>query len=62
MHNEVNMTTYKIMRYYRDDRPARQIASGLSLEEAQAHCKSMKTRKRDNDGIVWFEGYTRESA
>jgi hypothetical protein len=53
--------TYKIMRFYEDGRPARVIMSGLSLEQAQAHCSDPKTHKVHKDGSVeWFDGYTAE--
>lgn len=47
--------TYKIIRSFRDnyDRPV--IATGLTLEEAQAHCKDP-----DTHGDGWFDGYEEE--
>lgn len=56
------MTTYKIRRYYRDDRPARDVKGlkGLTLEQAQAHCNDPKTRKVRNGEVVWFDGFVRE--
>lgn len=51
------MTTYKIIRMYRDfDRPSKVVLEGLSLEEAQAHC-----RREDTRGEGWFDGYEEEN-
>ena len=56
---------YKIVRFYYPDfkeknswgepvhKPSRTIKTGLTLEEAQAHCKDPKTRKEG----VYFDGY-----
>lgn len=44
--------TYKILRFYRDDRPTDVIATGLTLDEAQAHCRDESTH-----GDGWFDGY-----
>ena len=50
--------TYCIIRIYAPhlDRSSRVIKRGLTLEEAQAHCKLPSTRK---DG-EWFDGYDKE--
>lgn len=50
------MTTYKIVRFYADDTPRREVAHGLSLEEAQEWCSDEETHGED-----WFDGYYRES-
>lgn len=51
------MKTYKITRFYKDDeKKNRVIARGLSLEEAQAHCRRNDTHKKDE----WFDGYDTE--
>jgi len=60
------MDKYKIVRFYAPSRTAtsdhtrnkrsRTIKTGLTLEQAQAHCNDPKTRK---DG-VYFDGYTKE--
>lgn len=49
------MTSYKIIRSYHPslDKADKLIRSGLTLAEAQKHCKDPKTRK---DG-EWFDGY-----
>ena len=52
---------YKIIRYFRDNRPARVKKRDLTLEEAQKHCCDPKTRKEDADGsAIWFDGFTEE--
>lgn len=52
------MTTYKIIRFYHPsiDKPNRTVRRGLTLEQAQQHCRDPKTRK---DG-EWFDGYDEE--
>lgn len=48
------MSTYKIIRFRFNDEPiVRQ--TGLSLEEAQAHCQ-----REDTHGDGWFDGYDEE--
>jgi hypothetical protein len=51
---EPKQPTYKITRF-RFDGDHRVIRRGLTLEEAQAHCQSPKTR-----GEGWFDGYGEE--
>ena len=48
------MTTYKIIRF-RFGRENQIIQTGLTLEEAQAHCQDNETHGDD-----WFDGYTEE--
>jgi len=48
------MTTYKIIRF-RFGREKQTIQTGLTLEEAQAHCQDNETHGDD-----WFDGYTEE--
>jgi len=48
------MQTYRIVRFYLNER-RRIIYTGLTLEEAQAHCNNHTTRGKD-----WFDGYERE--
>jgi hypothetical protein len=63
--------TYKIVRmYFNNDIPKRTIATRLSLEEAQAHCRDPETSSRTcrkPAGVrrtrklgAWFDGYTKE--
>lgn len=54
------MATYKIIRFRLDGHP-RVMHTGLSLAEAQEHCKKESTHKIDTNGEVkWFDGYIRE--
>ena len=55
---------YKVVRFYRDERQRRTIKTGLTLEEAQAHCRDPETSsstcsetKRRRIGGDWFDGY-----
>jgi hypothetical protein len=53
------MTTYKIVRFYKDDdHPDNRsvIDTGLTLEQAQAHCHDEAT----HEAGVWFDGYEEE--
>lgn len=51
------MTTYHIIRYHRDG-GNKVTKRGLSLEEAQAHCRRADTRGTDAAGdTIWFDGY-----
>ena len=65
-----DMATYKIVRrFFRDVQP-KIIARGLSLEEAQAHCKNPETSsstatspkaiKLTVSKGPWFDGYEEE--
>lgn len=63
--------TYKIVRYF-FNRPgeAEVIAEGLTLEEAQAHCRDPETSSKTATGQEgrsrtervgpWFDGYEEE--
>jgi hypothetical protein len=63
------MDKYKIVRGYMQG-GKRTIASGLTLEEAQAHCRDPETssrtctkasnKKRTKQRGPWFDGYERE--
>jgi len=51
---------YKIVRmYFSDNKRNRTIKSGLTLEEAQAHCRDPATSNADapNPEDRWFDGY-----
>jgi hypothetical protein len=48
------MKTYKIIRF-RFNGSNRTIKKGLTLEQAQAHC-----RRDDTHGDGWFDGYDYE--
>ena len=49
------MQTYKIVRFYLNDAP-RTIKRGLTLDEAQAHC-----RRDDTRGDGWFDGFDHDT-
>jgi hypothetical protein len=60
---------YKIVRnYFNSDIRRRTIETGLTLEEAQAHCRNPETssstctsaagRRRTRERGQWFDGYT----
>ena len=62
---------YNIVRHYRDAYPnKRVILRGLTLEEAQAHCRNPETssstcttstaRRRTRRMGAWFDGYTED--
>jgi hypothetical protein len=63
---------YKIVRFFRDDEVMNGtvVKTGLSLKEAQAHCKdpetssgtatSVEAKMRTDKYGPWFEGYTKE--
>lgn len=53
---------YKIVRFYRDsNKPNKIIKRGLTLEEAQQHCRDPKTLKRNKKGeTIWFDGYDKD--
>ncbi len=60
------MDTYKVVRMYFDDAITnRVIKTGLTLEEAQAHCQRDDTSS-SSGGIdprtdqPWFDGYEKE--
>ena len=47
--------TFHIIRTYDSDRPSERIESGMTLKEAQTHC-----RRVDTHGEGWFDGYDYE--
>lgn len=64
------MATYKIVRLYQSGAPKRTIRTGLTLEEAQAHCQDPETSSSTCKGPVgkartrkmgpWFDSYSEE--
>lgn len=54
------MTTYRIERFYSDERDSEVIERGLTLEQAQAHCNSEDTHGTTSFGVDWFDGYYEE--
>ena len=56
------MKTYKIIRFFRDSYEKKVIKRGLTLKEAQAHCKRPDTHGTiDKTGTrPWFDGYDEE--
>ena len=65
------MTTYRIVRMYRDAKASERITGGLSLEEAHAHCSDPETssstatspeaQRRTLEYGPWFDGYEEET-
>jgi hypothetical protein len=63
-------TTYKILRKFFNGHDEIVIATGLTLEEARAHCKDPDTSSRTctteegmnltRDKGPWFDGYEEE--
>lgn len=62
--------SYKIVRHFLQERESPTIKTGLTLEEAQAHCQDPETSSRTcstteglertrNEG-PWFDGYEKE--
>lgn len=64
------MTTYKIVRGYRDRDERDIVETGLTLEEAKAHCRNPETTSSkctSPEGIArteqfgpWFDGFEEE--
>lgn len=56
--------TYKIVRFYDDiNKRSKVIKRGLTLEQAQAHCRDPRTSTNGEEpiGMNWFDGYTKEN-
>lgn len=65
------MTTYRIIRHFQDsDVRNKVVRRGLTLDEAQAHCKdpetssetatSLRARSRTEQLGPWFDGFEEE--
>ena len=56
--------TYAVRRFYFDEQHPdhqRVLRTGLSLSDAQAHCRDDASCERDDHGhVVWFDGYDEE--
>lgn len=63
--------TYKIVRFYQDDNvPRETITTGLTREQAQAHCKDPESSSntatgehaaaRTKQSGAWFDGFEEE--
>jgi hypothetical protein len=48
------MKKYRIVRFFKEGEPS-VIKEGLTLKEAQKHCK-----REDTHGDGWFDGYEQE--
>lgn len=56
MMSDTSTQTYRIERFYQDDRkPTEVIVRGLTLEQAKAHCQ-----REDSHGEGWFDGFREE--
>ncbi len=62
------MKTYEIIRHYSNGYPKKLIAEGLTLGEAQEHCKDPETSsstcsakvQQGEQACEWFDGYEEE--
>ena len=64
------MKTYRIVRFFQGDHQRRTIVTGLSLEDAQDHCRDEETSSRTATSAAaeirteqfgaWFDGYEEE--
>ena len=64
--------TYRVVRMYfnKPTQPKKVLKRGLTLEEAQKHCKNRETssstsshaatRRAHKQGRMWFDGYEEE--
>jgi hypothetical protein len=62
--------TYRIVRMYREGHKPETVARGLTLQEAQGHCRNPETSsstctypeniQRTKDKGPWFDGYEKE--
>jgi hypothetical protein len=51
----VSNDTYRIVRFYSDDRPREVIEERVTLEQAKEHCNDP-----DTQSDWWFDGYEKE--
>ena len=49
------MSTYKIVRFFFDDKEPEIVRTGLTLKQARDYCSS-----KESKGEGWFDGYTKE--
>ena len=66
----MSKTTYKVIRMFRDSKKRMVIKTGLTLEEAQEHCRDPETSSSTATGLTekmltrnfgpWFDGYDKE--
>lgn len=61
------MDTYRIVRFFRDDKPSKVMVAGLTLGEAQAWCQDPETssltavnQPYPQTYGEWFDGYEAE--
>lgn len=47
--------TYKIVRYYADERPAVVLLTGLTEAQVKSYCSNPATKGKD-----WFDGFTED--
>lgn len=54
------MTSYKIVRFYKGERPSETIKTGLNLDDARKYCNGEESHGATEDGSSWFYGYVEE--
>lgn len=64
------MTTYKIVRYYKDNHESKVLYRGMTLEAAKKHCNNPETSsetatlprsiEHTKKHGPWFDGWTSE--
>jgi hypothetical protein len=64
------MATYKIIRHYENGKVSKVVRRGLTLHDAQSHCRNPETSSTTarSEAAVrhtrkhgrWFDGYTEE--
>lgn len=48
---------YRIVLMFANDTPSKVVKRGLTLEEAQEHCRREDTHGTLKNGTRWFDGY-----